>query len=373
MATSFGFLGTYPPTQCGIATFTAALRSELAAAGNRTGVVRVVSKGEKSVDPAVVGHMVRGDTGAVGRAAAALGTFDVAVVQHEFGIYDGPDGDSVVGVLALLDVASIVVVHTVLTDPTPHQKDVLERVVDGGTVAVTMSATAHDRLVSRYDVDPSKVVVVPHGAPPPARLAASGGPPVLLTWGLLGPGKGVERVIDALPALRDLRPRPHYLVVGETHPKVLEREGERYRDALGERAARLGVADMVTWRADYLDVEALRRVVASCDIVVLPYDSHEQVTSGVLIEAIAARKPVVATAFAHACELLGSGAGLVVDHDDPAALAAALRRVLVEPALAREMSRHAGEIAGDLLWPAVAARYRALGAELARHRSVVVA
>lgn len=373
MATSFGFLGTYPPTQCGIATFTAALRSELAAAGNRTGVVRVVSKGEKSVDPAVVGHMVRGDAGAVGRAAAALGTFDVAVVQHEFGIYDGPDGDSVVGVLALLDVASIVVVHTVLTEPTPHQKDVLERVVDAGTVAVTMSATAHDRLVSRYDVDPSKVVVVPHGAPPPARLAASGSPPVLLTWGLLGPGKGVERVIDALPDLRDLRPRPHYLVVGETHPKVLEREGERYRDALGERATRLGVDDMVTWRADYLDVEALRRVVASCDIVVLPYDSHEQVTSGVLIEAIAARKPVVATAFAHACELLGSGAGIVVDHDDPAALAAALRRVLVEPALAREMSRHAGEIAGDLLWPAVAARYRALGAELARHRSVVVA
>ncbi len=373
MATSFGFLSSYPPTQCGLATFTAALRAELVAAGEQTGVVRVVSKGEKSVDAAVVEHMVRGDAGAIARAAAALGAFDVAVVQHEFGIYDGADGDSVVGVLALLDVPSIVVAHTVLVDPTIHQRDVLERVVDAASIVVTMSETAHERLVRYYTVDASKVVVIPHGAPPPTRPRLPAGPPLLLTWGLLGPGKGIERVIDALPSLRDLVPRPRYLVVGETHPKVLEREGERYRDALHERAARLGVADMVTWRAGYLDAEALSRVVALADVVVLPYDSREQVTSGVLIEAVAARKPVVATAFAHACELLGSGAGLVVDHDDPVAMASALRRVLAEPGLAHTMTLRAGEIAGGLLWPAVAARYRALGAGLAQRRSAVVA
>ena len=381
LPTSFGFLSSYPPTQCGLATFTAALRSELVAAGERTGVVRVLPRSEPSLDPAVIAQMVHGEPGAVIRAAAALGAFDVAVVQHEFGIYGGPDGDSVVGVLALLDVPSIVVAHTVLADPTPHQRAVLERVADHASILVTMSETARRRLVECYDVDASRVVVIPHGAPaptalvptvlaPPVERAAS---PRLLTWGLLGPGKGIERVVDVLPSLRDLAPRPHYLVLGETHPRVLESEGERYRDALRERAERLGVADMMTLRAGYLDVASLRRVVATADVVVLPYDSHEQVTSGVLIEAVAARKPVVATAFAHACELLGSGAGLVVDHDDPGAMASALRRVLCEPGLAGAMASRAGDLASELLWPAVAARYHALGARLARDRSVAVA
>ncbi|MHB1598331.1 MAG: glycosyltransferase, partial [Acidimicrobiales bacterium] len=335
-----------------------------------------------------------GEPGAIIRAAAALGVFDVAVVQHEFGIYDGPDGDSVVGVLALLDVPSIVVAHTVLADPTPHQREVLERVADHASILVTMSETARRRLVERYDVDASRVVVIPHGAPAPTALASTAlahpalapmalarpaeradhaASPRFLTWGLLGPGKGIERVVDVLPSLRDLAPRPHYLVVGETHPRVLESEGERYRDALWERAEHLGVADMMTLQAGYLDVASLRRVVATADVVVLPYDSHEQVTSGVLIEAVAARKPVVATAFAHACELLGSGAGLVVDHDDPGAMASALRRVLCEPGLAAAMASRAGDLASELLWPAVAARYHALGARLARDRSVAVA
>lgn len=276
MATSFGFLSSYPPTQCGLATFTAALRSELVAAGEQTGVVRVVSKGEKSVDAAVVEHMVRGDAGAIGRAAVALSAFDVAVVQHEFGIYDGPDGDSVVGVLALLEVPSIVVAHTVLVDPTLHQASVFEHVLDSASVVVTMSETAQQRLVRRYSVDPSKVVVIPHGAPLPTPSKRPDGPPLLLTWGLLGPGKGIERVIDALPSLRGLDPRPRYVVVGETHPRVLEREGERYREGLNERALRLGVADMVTWRAGYLDAGALSRVVASADVVVLPYETDRK-------------------------------------------------------------------------------------------------
>ena len=179
----------------------------------------------------------------------------------------------------------------------------------------------------------------------------------MLTWGLLGPGKGIERVIDALPSLRDLIARPHYLVVGDTHPRVLERDGEAYRNGLIARAERLGVADMVTFRAGHLDVASLAALAARADVVLLPYDSREQVTSGVLIEAVTACRPVIATAFAHAVELLASGAGLLVEHDDPAGMSAAIRQVLCEPEQAAAMVRHAARLAPDLAWGAVAARY----------------
>ncbi len=365
MSTSFGFLSTYPPTQCGLATFTAALHSQVVEAGHDTGVVRVVEQVEATVDAAVVAQMAHDQPGAADRAAAALNAFDVAVIQHEFGIYAGVDGESVVEVMRLLTVPSIVVLHTVLVAPTDHQRRVFEAVAGDADALVTMTATARQRLIDHYDIDESKVEVIPHGA----AEAGHDQPrhrdrPLMLTWGLLGPGKGIERVIDALPSLRDLTPAPHYLVVGDTHPRVFEREGERYRSSLLARAERLGVADMVTFRSGYLDVTALRAVAASADVVVLPYDSREQVTSGVLIEAITARRPVIATAFAHAVELLGTGAGIVVDHDQHNAMTAAIRQVLCEPAQAAAMARQASLLAPDLLWSAVAARYCDLGGAL---------
>ena len=363
MSASFGFLSSFPPTQCGLATFTAALQAEIAAAGHETGVVRVLERPAPFAGPTVVHHMVHGQPDAVERSAAALNAFDVVVVQHEYGIYDGADGESVVDVLDLLRVPSIVVLHTVLVEPTRHQREVLDAIGRRASALVTMTATACQRLIDHYDVDDAKVAVIPHGAAggcdgPPRRPDGRG--PLMLTWGLLGPGKGIERVIEALPSLRDLVPRPHYLVEGETHPKVLERDGEAYRDGLVARARALGVADMVTFRSRYLDVDALSSLAASADVVILPYDSREQVTSGVLIEAVAAHRPVIATAFAHAVELLASGVGIVVDHDDPSAMDAAIRLVLCEPAQAATMATQAAALAPDLLWSAVAARYRAL-------------
>jgi glycosyltransferase involved in cell wall biosynthesis len=369
--TSFGFLSTYPPTQCGLATFTASLRSEIAACGHGTGIARVLEH-PAPTDPSIL-PVVHDDPVALIRGAAFLDRYDVAVVQHEFGIYAGPDGDSVVELLRRLSIPVIVVLHTVLTAPTAHQRQVLEAVASRANAVVTMTETARRRLAEHYDVDPTKVTVIPHGAPGAGGVAHVGrrDRPLILTWGLLGPGKGIERVIDALPSLSDLHPR--YLVVGETHPRVLEREGDRYRHGLIARAARLGVADMVAFDDHYLDLDALRSVAATADVVVLPYDSREQVTSGVLIEAVTAGRPVIATAFPHAVELLGGGAGIVVDHDDPGALSRALRDVLSVPGLADRMGRHAALLAPGLLWPAVAARYVALAQTLTGATEVAVA
>lgn len=367
MPASFGFLSTYPPTQCGLATFTASLRAQLEANGHVCGVVRVLDDNETTGSgPEVVHHLVPGSPAAQVLAGLALDTFDVVVVQHEFGIYGGLDGDEILALLDNVTAPVIVVTHTVLTTPTLHQRAVLERVLHRADAVVAMTRTARSRLLAHYDVDAAKVSVIPHGAHTAGDRAADvrTGPPTILTWGLIGPGKGIEAVIDVLPRLRALGQPVRYRVVGQTHPRVLERDGEVYRDGLKARAAALGVEDLVSFEASYLDAASLQAVVAQADLVVLPYESTEQVTSGVLIEAVAAGKPVVATAFPHAVELLAGGAGLVVGHGDPQALTTALHRVLADPALAASMAGQSGQVAPDLMWPAVADRYRGLADRL---------
>jgi glycosyltransferase involved in cell wall biosynthesis len=363
-APSLAIVSTYPPTQCGLATFTAALVDAL---GGGVAVVRVLDEAEPdAVAAPVVATLLNGSDASTATVVATLAAYDVVMIQHEYGIFGGADGIDILRVLDALTMPTIVVLHTVLQDPTPEQRHILEAILRMATVVVTMTHTGRRRLVDGYGCDPARVRVIPHGAIDHRRSTARHEPaehPVLVTWGLLGPGKGIEWVIDALPALRDLNPL--YRVVGRTHPKVRERHGEAYRDGLAERARRLGVADLVELDASYLTVPELARLAQQADVVLLPYDSPEQVTSGVLIEAVAAGRPVVATAFPHAVELLAGGAGLTVGRRDPDALVHALRRVLTEPGLARAMSAAAQREAPHLVWSAVADAYRALAVELA--------
>ena len=385
MPMSYGFLSTFAPTECGLATFTAALMAELKGAtpASRVGVVRVVDRLPPSAGPDVVHHLVTTAPGGEAEAAAILDGFDAVVVQHEYGIYGGPDGDQVLAVLERLTAPVIVVLHTVLVDPSRHQREVLERVLAVADAVVTMTPTARRRLLDGYPADPARVALIPHGAPDnrlpaaPRATVSGAGPsparPTILTWGLLGPGKGIEWVIDALAALVDLDPQPRYRVVGETHPRVVERCGEAYRNRLMKQAAGRGVAHLVEFDDRYFATADLGRIIADADVVILPYDSPEQVTSGVLVEALAAAKPVIATGFPHAVELLRGGAGLVVPHRDPAAIAAALRRVLTEPGLAGRLGAAAAAVAPQLLWPAVAERYRTLAGGLVEARDAAVA
>ncbi|GAA4456084.1 glycosyltransferase [Phytohabitans houttuyneae] len=382
MAGTYGFLSTHPPTRCGLATFNSALAAHLVPGGASGGVVRVTTGGDddgraertRVRGPGVVHTWSARSRTGWWAAAAALNRFDVAIVQHEYGIYSGPDGADVLPLLRELNVPSIVVLHTVLAHPTARQKALLEQIVAVADAVVTMTGTARDRLLIGYAVDGAKVTVIPHGtadhasAPTETRHR-----PHLLTWGLLGPGKGIEWALRAVARLRDLQPSPSYSVAGRTHPKVLEHQGEAYRESLHRLGAMLGISNAVDYQPVYLDETALGRLIRSADVVVLPYDSHEQVTSGVLIEAVAAGVPVVATHFPHAVELLTDGPGLLVPHRDPAALSAAIRRVLTEPGLAASLTNRTYSLAPTLLWPAVAARYEALAERVLAARPPAVA
>jgi glycosyltransferase involved in cell wall biosynthesis len=255
----------------------------------------------------------------------------------------------------------------VLADPTPHQRQVLESVIAKADAVVAMTLSARERLVAGYAVDVAKVCIIAHGAP---ALQTSVEPTfrtgqfTILTWGLLGPGKGIEWGIEAMAMLRGLRPMPRYVVAGQTHPKVLIHEGDAYRDRLREQVKRAEMGSWITFDGRYRNSSALASLVRSADVILLPYDSTEQVTSGVLIEALAAGKPVVATQFPHAREVLAGGAGLLVPHRDPAAIAAALRLVITRGDVMTRMAAAAIATAPQLLWPVIAHQYRELADQL---------
>jgi polysaccharide biosynthesis protein PslF len=380
MAVRFGFISTYPPTQCGLATFTAALLGALTHSGvDEARVVRLVDSPQPRVGAEVVGEILAGEPAWSAGSVEPLNECDVVIVQHEFGIYRGPDGDDILRLLDELSVPTMLVLHTVLSDPSPHQRAVLESVAAAADAVVTMTVTARDRLAAGYRVDMGKVSIIAHGAPELPDWSANpsaaplSGQPTVLTWGLLGPGKGIEWGIEAMSLLGDLHPAPRYVVAGLTHPKVIQHEGEAYRDDLSGLIQRRGLTRSVSLDGRYRDVRSLGDLVTSADVVLLPYDSTDQVTSGVLIEAVAAGKPVVATRFPHAVELLSGGAGLVVPHRDPDAIATALRTVLTRSDVAASMSRAAIAAAPGLRWSAVADEYRRVASRLIADAIVVAA
>jgi glycosyltransferase involved in cell wall biosynthesis len=373
-----GLLSTYPPKKCGLATFAAALEKGLLQAGHRVEVVGVNDPEDDSPSKRLIAaELINGDPESRQWAVAVLSTCDVVIIQHEYGIYGGVDGDEVIDLLQSLHIPTIVTLHTVPLNPTWHQKKVLMAIGDIADRVVVMSKAARDLLIITHLVERSKILTIPHGASAPSFENESqfDGPidnrPELLTWGLIGPGKGIEHVIDALALLKEIGLRPTYTVAGVTHPKVLARDGDKYRRSLIERAQADGVSDQVTFDDAYRDVAALRAFVASASIVILPYDSREQVTSGVLVDSIAAGRPVIATAFPHATELLKDGVGVLVPQADPQALAEAIRTIISDPRARADMTAKARDLAMSFSWPVVASEYGLIVEELVHSRQLV--
>ncbi len=364
----WGLVSSSPPTACGIATFTSALGLALEIRGEEVNLVRVLQGDDSPASSplSVVAELAPDDASSLYLAAQALNQCDVVLVQHEFGLYGGLDGDDVVELMRHVEVPQLTVLHTVLPAPTDHQREVMNDVIRLSTLLVVMTDAAQATLRRHYRVGGVPVRVIPHGAALGLMpmVIDPGASSILLTWGLLGPGKGIEWMIDAMALLRNVFPRPHYIVAGRTHPKVLAYEGDAYRHSLERRVQENDVSDMVYFDNNYRSLASLEELIGSAAVVVLPYDSSDQATSGVLVDAIAAGRPVIATSFPHSIELLSTGAGIVVEHRSPRALATAIRKMIENPSLALSMSAAARHIAPRLSWDAVAQSYVDLTREL---------
>ncbi len=359
-------VSTYPPRACGIGTFAADLRGTLlgAAGIESADVVAVVNKPtspQRRGLLSLIGQAVRGD---YVRAARTLSRLDVDVVllQHEYGIYGGRDGEYVLSFVEELAQPLVVTLHTVLSAPTPHQLEVLTELCERAELVIVMTDTAQRLLVACGACSAEKVRVVPHGAP--SRLIArapSSGPYArtgerftLSTFGLISPGKGLETVIEALPSMIERHPEIVYVIAGRTHPDVAHREGEQYRLMLERRVLELGLGDHVEFDDRFLSIDELSNLLSGTDVFVTPYRGQEQIASGALTFAIGAGCAVVSTPYWYARDMLASGAGRFVPFDDPAALADAVCDYVAEPETLAAARAEARRIGSSLSWPSVA-------------------
>jgi glycosyltransferase involved in cell wall biosynthesis len=329
--------------------------------------------GEYEYPPEVEYEVRQGIKGEYGRAAELINYKDVRWVslQHEYGIFGGDDGAYILDFLSALRVPAVVTLHTVLDSPSESQRTIVQKMAKAATLVV-MSRVASDLLARRYDLAGDRVQVIPHGIPhmvpvDQAKLKARfgvAGHRMLLTFGLLGPNKGIETVIRALPAILAVCPDLVYFVVGATHPAVLRQNGEAYRTALEREAEQLGVRDHVVFRDQYVTTEELCNYLQATDVFVSPYLSEAQVTSGALSYAMGAGAATVSTPYWHAQELLGDGRGLLFPFNDSGKLASQILSLLTNPAELVRVRNQGYEYTRAFTWPRVGAQYLSLGAEL---------
>lgn len=362
--TTIAFVSTYPPQRCGVATFT----GDLAAAVDSRCIVAIHPPEASIGELAEVGYRISRDVPAdYTRAARWLDDrgVDVVSVQHEYGIWGGPDGGLVLDFVGALRSPVVATLHTVLATPTPSQRRILAELIQATAATVVMSSSAADLLTRSYDIDPGHLEVIPHGVPdlpfvdpdsvkPRFGLA---GRTVILSFGLLGPGKGYESAIAAMPAVVHAHPTALYVIVGATHPGLLSREGEAYRQRLLALATSLGVADHVRFVGRFVDAEELGAWLTAADIFVTPYPNLDQIVSGTLSYAMGAGKAIVSTPYAYARERLAQGRGRLVAAGSTSALGEALIELAGDPELRASHGRRAYAYSMGMHWPEVGAAY----------------
>jgi glycosyltransferase involved in cell wall biosynthesis len=362
-------VSTFPPRACGIGTFAADVRSALSGLDEieSVGKVVVVDDPSRPQRPGVIATISQARRGDYVRAARILGRRDVDVVllEHEYGIFGGKDGEYVLSLAEELTQPLVVTLHTVLSEPTRRQARVLAALCSHAELVIVMTDTALRVVADSGACPESKIRVVPHGAPtllvqrandprPQTRDERLRGRFVVSTFGLISPGKGLETVLEALPAIIERHPEALYMIAGQTHPGVAQREGERYRLSLQHRVSQLGLEEHVEFDDRFLTVTEIGDLLAVTSVFVTPYLDRDQASSGALTFAIAAGCAVVSTPYRYAEDLLSTGAGTIVPFADPDALGAAISKFIEQPELLWAARGEARRIGGQLSWPSVA-------------------
>lgn len=363
-------LGNHLPRHCGIATFTTALSEAMADQFGELDVIVLAMNdgGRRYGYPARVRfELADGEIASYRRAADFLNVNDVDVVsvQHEYGIFGGRAGAYLLAALRGLRMPIVSTLHTILAEPNPQQRELMQELLSLSERVVVMSSRARDLLRDVHQVPGDKVDFIPHGTlvTPPAQRSkyqlGVEGKAVILTFGLLSPDKGLEYVIEALPSIARRIPNVLYIVLGATHPHVKERHGEAYRLALENRAQRLGVDAHVIFHDRFVTQAELSEFLSATDVYVTPYLNADQSTSGTLAYAMGAGRPVISTPYAYASEMLADGRGVLVPARDPAALADAMVDLLADDDKRLAMGALAAGFGSSMAWPEVAAQYQA--------------
>jgi glycosyltransferase involved in cell wall biosynthesis len=356
-------VGTFTPRKCGIATFGNDVFEKLAQyhPNIRVDVYALDDPRNPLEYRGIAGTIAYDDPDAYARAARRINESgaDAVWLQHEYGIFGGPEGEMVCDFVDRLAAPLILTPHTVLGEPSEIQRRILDHLVRRASRIMVMSRFSRDLLADTYHAPHEILQIIPHGAPdrPFGRTEAFkermglGGKNVLMTFGLLGPGKGLERVIEALPAIVARHPDTVYRIVGATHPTLVARDGEAYREKLQDCAARLGVADHIAWENRFVETDELLDQLEACDIYVTPYFNLQQSTSGTLSYAVALGKAVISTPYLHARELLAGDAGMLIDPDCATAISDAVIALLDDRAELLALQRRAYAKGRQTIWP----------------------
>jgi glycosyltransferase involved in cell wall biosynthesis len=370
---TIAYVGTYPPKQCGIATFTLDLVSSTDLCGWQSVILPVEDETAAASHPdsKVIKVIEKESTASYAAAAQCIreSRADLLSIQHEYGIYGGDCGEHILRLVREVTCPSVVTLHTILPEPSAGQKRIirdLERYCNG---FVTMARAGERLLRDVYGVASSKIHFVPHGAPNisfdggeqlKARYGLSGRR-VLSTFGLIGPSKGIEDAIAAMVSIVANEPRAIYLVLGETHPVLKRREGEWYRQKLIQQVEDLGLKDNVRFVDEYLTLPQLIDYLRLTDIYITPYYANpHQITSGTLAYALAAGKVIVSTPYIYAQELLAGGRGFLYPFRDSEALAGIVSELLGDNALFESVRRRAYQRGRTMTWQSVGLEYARL-------------
>ena len=362
-------LGNHAPRRCGIATFTADF-AEALAGSDRAVSVEVYAMNDAGASHAyperVVHSIDEANPVAYADAARLIGTSgaDLLWVQHEYGIFGGPAGAHLLRLLDRIAIPVGVTLHAVLTNRNEDQRGVLEAVARRASRIVVMAERGRRILMDVHGIAGDKIAVLPHGIPDRPLLDTEAfkgrfglsGHKTVLTFGLLSPNKGIETMIRAMPRIVTVHPDVMYTVLGATHPHLVAREGERYRDQLVALATELGVAKQVEFIDEFMDVEQLLDRLGAADLYATPYLNPAQITSGTLSYAVGLGKPVVSTPYWHAEELLADGVGALVPFDDPGAFARQIIELLSNDEMRETMRVKAYERGRSMTWSSVSER-----------------